>query len=181
MISLPKTQHALKVQGPGKIGVADSCAIPQTQDDEVLIRVIWVAINPVDAKSTDLSPSMGATLGCDFSGTIVRIGRAVKKPLVIGDRVCGCVLGNNPDQRENGAFAEYTAAAGDLVFTIPSEMSYQLAASLGIGLSTVGMALYHTLKLPLPMSATESSEPRFVLVYGGGTATGSLAIQMLQK
>ena len=181
MISPPKTHHALKIQGAGKIGVADSCAVPQCQDDEVLVQVICVAINPVDAKSTDLSPSMGATLGCDFSGKVAKVGCAVKKSLAIGDRVCGCVFGNNPDERENGAFAEFTAVAGDLVFKIPSEMSYQIAASLGVGLSTVGMALYHTLKLPLPTSPAASGEPKFVLVYGGGTATGSLAIQMLQK
>lgn len=185
MISVPATQQALKIQGAGKLGLTDSCTIPQIQDDEVLVRVICVAINPVDAKSADLSPSLGATLGCDFSGEVASVGGAVKRTLSVGDRVCGCVFGNNPDERGNGAFGEFVAVAGDLVFKLPSGMSYQLGASLGVGLSTVGMALYHILKLPLPLplpvTPAASSEPSFALVYGGGTATGGLAIQMLRK
>ena len=182
MISVPATQQSLKISGPGKLSLADSCQIPHIQDDEVLVRVVCVAINPVDAKSADLSPSLGATLGCDFSGEVARVGGAVKKTHFIGDRVCGCVFGNNPDEGENGAFADFVAVAGDLLFKMPSGMPYQVGASLGVGLSTVGMALYHALKLPLPLpvSPAATSEPNFVLVYGGGTATGRLAIQMLR-
>lgn len=39
----------------------------------------------------------------------------------------------------------------------------------------MGMALYHVLELPLPPSIASNNFP--VLIYGGSTATGSLAIQ----
>ncbi|KAL9122906.1 MAG: hypothetical protein Q9187_000536 [Circinaria calcarea] len=180
--SVPTTQKGLKIRGPGKMGLAGSLPIPRTQDDEVLVRVCCVALNPYDSKSSDLSPSLGATSGCDFSGEVVTIGRAVKKSLSIGDRVCGCVFGNNPNERDNGAFAEFVAVPGDLVFKLPPDMSFQTAATLALGMATVGMALYHGLRLPLPRSPARmpASEPRFVLVYGGGTATGTLAIQTIR-
>ncbi|KAI4160857.1 MAG: hypothetical protein LQ342_005382 [Letrouitia transgressa] len=177
MLSTPTTQKAVKIRGPGRIELTNSSGIPQPRDDEVLVRIVCVAVNPVDGKSADLSPTPGATVGCDFSGQLVRIGSSVKQNLSTGDAVCGCVFGNNPDELDNGAFAEYVAVPGDLVFRIPSGMSYSTAATLGVGMATVGMALYRTLKLPLPGSRPE--EPDFVLVYGGGTATGTLAIQML--
>ena len=169
---------ALKVKGPTKIFLAESCPIPQVQPDEILVRVVCVALNPVDWKSADLSPAVGATWGIDFSGEVVSIGSAVKRPFSLGDGVCGGVFGNNPDEPNNGAFAEYLAAPGDLVFKIPPGMSFQVAATLGIGLSTLGLALYQFLKLPFPISPTSKSS--YVLVYGGGTATGTLAIQLLR-
>lgn len=47
---------------------------------------------------------------------------------------------------------------------------------------TVGLARYHKLELPLPNPQAPTSEriAAYVLVYGGGTATGILAIQMLR-
>jgi aspyridone synthetase trans-acting enoyl reductase len=179
MVTIPETQKALKIKGPGEIGITTSSPIPHVEANEVLVQVVCVAVNPVDGKSTDLSPSLGATIGCDFSGVIVSIGSEVVKRFSVGDGVCGCVFGNNPNRLHNGAFAEYVSAPADLVFKIPAKMTFQTAATLGVGLSTTGMALYHALKLPLPSSP--ASEPSFVLVYGGGTATGTLAIQMLRK
>lgn len=172
------TQKALKISGAGKVDLAELSPVPQPKADEVLVRVIYVAINPVDAKSADLSPTPGATSGCDFSGELVAVGSAVKKALSVGDGVCGCVFGNNPDELNNGAFAEYVVVPGDLVFKIPPGISFPTAATLGVGLATVGMGLYQALKLPLP--SLPAHRQQFVLVYGGGTATGTLAIQMIR-
>jgi NADPH:quinone reductase-like Zn-dependent oxidoreductase len=44
-----------------------------------------------------------------------------------------------------------------------------------VGVTTVGQGLYQSLGLPLPGSGEKTDEP--LLVYGGSTATGSLAIQ----
>jgi len=178
MVLIPETQKALKIKSQGQVKLATSSPVPHLEADEVLVRVVCVAINPVDGKSADLSPTIGATPGCDFSGEVVARGSTVSKSMEIGDRVCGCVFGNNPDRLDNGAFAEYVAVPANLVFKIPPQLSFQAAATLGVGLSTVGMALYYALKLPVPLSPADGS--RYALVYGGGTATGKLAIQMLR-
>lgn len=58
---------------------------------------------------------------------------------------------------------------------IPEGKSFEETASMGAGVTTVGQALYHNLKLPWPTEPAE--EPFLILIYGGSTATGTLAIQ----
>ncbi|KAK3309853.1 chaperonin 10-like protein [Chaetomium strumarium] len=182
MAQAPRKQRALKVVRANELAVVDDADIPQVGPDEVLVRVVFVATNPVDAKSADFSPTPGATVGSDFAGDVVAVGAAVEKQLRVGDRVCGLAFGNNPLRPDNGAFAEYVAAPGDLVFNIPPGMDLDQAATLPCGLATVGFALYRHLGLPLPdPPATESeagAKPQYILIYGGGTATGTLLIQM---
>ena len=49
------------------------------------------------------------------------------------------------------------------------------AATLGLGVTTVGQGLYQTLQLPLPTHPATDSPP--ILIWGGSTATGQLGIQ----
>lgn len=178
-------QKSVKINPSGTVETTTS-EIPQLKEDEVLVRVACVAINPVDGKSADLSPTPGATLGFDYSGEVIALGtqadEGVTRPLTIGDRVFGCVFGNNPDRPDNGSFAEYVAVPANLALMIPSHMSFEEAATLGVGLATVGLALYQSLNIPTPFGGAETpSGPRHVLIYGGSTATGTLAIQMIKQ
>lgn len=183
--TLPATQTALKVQGPGKVVLAESEPLPVLGAQDVLVRTACVGLNPFDSKSVDTSPSVGATVGGDFAGEIAALGEAVPADrFQIGDRVFGCVFGNNPNHRENGAFAEYVAVPANFVIKMPPNMSFQQAATLGIGLATTGLALYKGLGLPMSFEQTKTSsgkKPDIVLVYGGGTATGALAIQVIRR
>ena len=104
-----------------------------------------------------------------------KVGKAVKKPFKKGDRICGMGHGSNQLQLEDGAFAEYIVAKGDLQIHIPENLSFEEAATLGVGTLTIGQSLYQSLKLPLPTEPTKESLP--VLIYGGSTARGALAIQ----
>ncbi len=65
---------------------------------------------------------------------------------------------------------------GDLQQHVPRDVTFDAACTVGVALVTLGYALYKILDLPWP--ATEP-EPRDqdVLVYGGSTSTGTLAIQ----
>jgi NADPH:quinone reductase-like Zn-dependent oxidoreductase len=58
---------------------------------------------------------------------------------------------------------------------IPEGMSFEQAATLGVGVTTIGQTLYMTLQLPLPTEPAKVAFP--VLIYGGSSATGTLAIQ----
>jgi len=53
-------------------------------------------------------------------------------------------------------------------------MSNEEAATLGVGVSTCGQALYQSLGLPLPGSGKLDT---YLLVNGGSSATGALAVQ----
>ena len=89
----------------------------------------------------------------------------------------------NDANAENGAFARYIAVKEDIQMHIPDSVSFEAAATIGVGIGTTGYALYKVLGLPLPdstgsdqSSQTEARET--VLIYGGSTATGSIAIQL---
>ncbi|OGM48040.1 hypothetical protein ABOM_002900 [Aspergillus bombycis] len=220
MDPLPSTQRALKVRGPGMLELDEACPLPGFEDDEVLVRVRCVAINPVDAKVIDMAPNIGATAGCEFAGDVVQVGPLVKnKQLKAGVAVFGCVWGNHPNRPDNGAFANFVAVAGDLLYLVPSHLSYPQCASLGVALPTVGMAVYSqwNLRLPYPThpvsgrtiarrdadamekdaardvgnlteplrsalkTPREPESSQYVLVYGGSTACGAIALQMIRK
>ena len=86
------------------------------------------------------------------------------------------VMLGNDEYHEDGAFARYITAKGDMLMRIPDGVGFESAATVAVGIGTLGYGLYHILGLPLPDdSASHSSEP--VLVYGGSTATGTLAVQ----
>lgn len=64
----------------------------------------------------------------------------------------------------------------DLQMHMPDSLSFEKAATIPLGASTVGQGLYQkALKLNLPTEPIKDKE--FVLIYGGSTATGSLAVQ----
>jgi NADPH:quinone reductase-like Zn-dependent oxidoreductase len=108
-------------------------------------------------------------------GTVVQVGPKVTKSFKPGDRVAGFTHGVNAVEKEDGCFAQYAVAKGDVQCKLPDNLSDEDAATLGVGVTTVGQGLYQSLGLPLPGSGQKADYP--VLVYGGSTATGSLAIQ----
>lgn len=98
------------------------------------------------------------------------------KDLKKGDRVAGFIHGGNQLNIEDGAFGNIATAKGDVQIKIPDNISFEEASTLGVGVSTCGQGLYQSLGLPLPGKAA-AGEKRSVLIYGGSTATGGLAIQ----
>lgn len=129
-------------------------------------------------KHIDFIPHPGATVGCDFAGTIESIGPNCSSDWKVGDRVAGGTEGCNAYDLSDGAFAEYAIAKEGGVFKIPENLSDEEAATLGVGIVTVGLGLYQTLHLPWPGTVRAEC---WVLVYGGSSATGSLAIQFAKS
>ena len=87
----------------------------------------------------------------------------------------------NTLNHSTGAFAEHILGKDSVALILPDNVSFESAASLGAGLTTIGLCLYKSLQLPLPTlehQVSPLSGP--VLVYGGSTATGVLAIQFLK-
>jgi NADPH:quinone reductase-like Zn-dependent oxidoreductase len=169
------TQKAIVVVEQGKEGLVTDRPIPQLRDDYLIVKTVSVGLNPTDWKHVAYLSPPGVLVGCDYSGVVEAVGKDVKKKFAKGDRVCGFAHGGNAVQPEDGTFAEYIAAKGDLQWKIPESMSFQEAATLGVGISTVGQGLYQSLKLALPTEPIKDNTP--ILIYGGSTATGTLAIQ----
>ena len=151
--------------------------IPAPGQGMMLCSVAAVAVNPVDAKMADYSPSPGSLGGCDFAGIVTEIGGGVTR-FRKGDRVFGMAFGLNPDDKATGAFSEYALATEDLTFHIPESMTFNEAATFPVSLATNCCALYCTMGFPMP--DVPADKPFYVLVSGGATASGLMAIQLLK-
>ncbi|KAK9239236.1 chaperonin 10-like protein [Lipomyces kononenkoae] len=149
--------------------------IPKLRDDYILVETKAVAVNPTDWKHIDFLSSPGALVGCDYAGVVKEVGKAVTIPFKKGDRICGFVHGSNSVQHEDGTFAEYIVAKGDLQLHIPDQLSFEEAATLGVGVATVGQGLYQALGLPLPDQPSKDEIP--ILIYGGSSAMGLMGVQ----
>lgn len=162
---MPSTssQKAIVVQGIKEVELVSDRPIPKLRDDYILVKTAAVALNPTDWKHIDYLGVDGALTGCDYAGTVEDVGKAVTKQWKKGDHVAGFAHGGDVVQHENGAFAEYIVAKGDIQMAIPDSVSFEHAATLGVGVFTVGQGLYQSLGLPLPTEPAKESFP--VLIY----------------
>ncbi len=183
MSTLPTTQRAVVVGAEGSnVEVAQSIELPELEPDAVLVQVAAVALNPVDTKMLHGFLDAGCVLGLDFAGTVVAAGpdQPAWRRLEVGDRVFGCTDGSDRRRPRVGAFSQFTACRGSILIKMPDYMSFATAAAMGNAIFSSGFALFHSLQLP--GSLTERAErSQWVLIYGGATATGTMALQFLRR
>ncbi|QKX63159.1 uncharacterized protein TRUGW13939_10328 [Talaromyces rugulosus] len=204
MAGTPQMQTAMIqsqiAEYPGSLPLTASAAeqVPALASPyHVLVRILSVALNPNDHKMVTNFPRPGYGAGCDFCGIVERLGNLTGDSkedtdldLVrqLGTRVCGTVFpyapvdaGINTLAYRTGAFAEFVAVDALLLLRAPSSWTELQGAALGgVGWSTVALAMSarDALALPgLPSMPAEKKVP--ILVYGGGTATGTMAAQLL--
>ncbi|EFQ34570.1 alcohol dehydrogenase GroES-like domain-containing protein [Colletotrichum graminicola] len=170
-------RKALVGKGPGEYEIIHDGPIPDLQPDQMLCKTHSVALNPADAKTIDNSPCPGIG-GYDFSGTVVKVGSSATR-FKAGDDVFGFVHGLNSDNHDSGAFADHVVATADLCCRMPSSITSYQASTMALAFGTVGYAMFKQLGLAMP--GTETGErPGYVLVAGGNTASGRMAIQLLK-
>jgi len=99
---------AIKVQEQGKAALVDT-SIPKLRDDYILVKVHAVGLNPTDFKHIDYLPQKDATVGCDYAGEVVEVGKAVTKKFTKGERIAGFVHGVSSKSTEDGGFSEYVS------------------------------------------------------------------------
>ncbi|CAG7974604.1 unnamed protein product [Penicillium salamii] len=173
---------AIKIVGSRRAKVMARIPMPELAGDCVLIKTMAVALNPTDWKHIDFISTKGATAGCDYSGIIEEMGSDVDPAhgLQVGDRVAGFNHGCNGENLSDGSFAEYIAVKAHINIKLPDWMSFEDGATLAVGITTVAQGMYQQLRLPLPSptaSITAADDAQPILIYGGSTATGTLAIQ----
>ena len=152
----------------------------------VLVRVLAVALNPNDFKMPTYLPDPGATAGCDYCGVVLATSspsdtsHAYKE----GDRICGSVFAYNPAHTLDGSFAQFAVVDARLALRVPGSWSDAQAAAMGgVGWTTAALALWGEGMLALkgrPSRVVTGTEAEPVLVYGGATASGTMALQLLK-
>ncbi|POY71205.1 hypothetical protein BMF94_5517 [Rhodotorula taiwanensis] len=169
------TMKAVVVPSKGQTELKD-VPTPEPAAGQVVVKTLAIALNPTDWKHRDFLAPPGSWLGCDFSGTVDKVGDGVDN-LKQGDRVAGFVHGGQWEGE--GSFAEYVKAEANLVWRVPDSLSdEQAAAAGGVGPWTAIQALYMRLGLATPSSPSKEGEP--VLIWGGSTSVGLYALQFLK-
>jgi NADPH:quinone reductase-like Zn-dependent oxidoreductase len=138
---------AIKLTAPGGVEnlVQVELPAPTIKDNEVLVRVKAISINPVDVKSRKGKGVYGRLkevnpliLGWDISGEITSVGAQVKT-FKQGDAVFGMV--NFPGHGQ--AYAEYVAVPADQLALKPANISHEEAAAATLAALTAYQALLH--------------------------------------
>jgi NADPH:quinone reductase-like Zn-dependent oxidoreductase len=139
---------------------------PVPKDDEVLIKVAAVTVNPADMKFRTgiLQERMPIVLpfipGLDVAGTVEAIGTKVSR-IKAGDKVFGGKFG--------GTYAQYTVLKEESVSIAPSNTSINEAAALVVSLVTAYSFL-------IEHAAVKQGQRLLIQGIAGGT--GAVILQM---
>ena len=167
--TLPQTMRAIVLPEPNeKICLADvEHAVPECADNELLIKVEYVGLNPVDglfAKSGFCKWQYPHILGLDAVGVVVKAGKGVFPG--VGTRVMW-----HASIGDQGALSEYTKVANYAVSVVPAELAGDMAATL----PCAGMAAL------ISLDKINITEGDTVLIDGGAGAVGQFAIQFAKQ
>ncbi len=147
----------------------ENIAIPEPGEGEVLIKIFAAGVNPIDWKIregylAELIPHrLPLTLGWDFSGEIVSLGKNVTK-WRISDAVYA-----RPDFLKNGAYAEYIVVSEDEIANKPKTLSWQKSAAVPLVTLTAWQALKD-------ISGVKQGDR--ILIHAGAGGVGIAAIQL---
>lgn len=143
---------------------------PVINDDQVLIKVMAVGINPVDTKVRAGTSGMSkiiklpAILGWDVSGVIESAGKNVSE-FIAGHAVFGCVgfpgLGN--------AYAEFAISDPNVLAKKPGNISFEEAAAIPIAGLTAYQAINEIIKI---------TSGQKILIQAAAGGVGHLAVQL---
>ncbi|EME40775.1 hypothetical protein DOTSEDRAFT_65424 [Dothistroma septosporum NZE10] len=183
LLAIPSTQRAVIANDKLNYTISDHAPMPVVAPDRVLIKTEALGLNPVDTKMIGPFVTAGASYGTDCAGTVVAVGEDIEAAgrIKVGDRVAGLADGMEGLRPQSGAFAEYVAVDGGMAFKMPESMSFAEGASMPLRIVTACMALFYSLELPAELLEKPTHDPFPVLVYGGATSTGTLAIQLLKR
>ncbi|KAN0065763.1 hypothetical protein ACQY0O_000893 [Thecaphora frezii] len=167
---------------------------------QVLVRVRYVGLNPVDWKSVMYRfgiASLPWILGRDVVGEVQQVGAQVTR-CKVDDIVWICTDARDPSA---GVYQRYCVAHEAILARLPSAVQEAEAATLGTGLVTAIVVVWWFLRLPRPAplpavapvaadAALAPTPPRrtpqevrasWVVIYGGGSVTGIYVAQLARQ
>lgn len=155
---------------PSVIKIND-ISIPSPREDQVLIEVKAVSLNPFDTTIREgymremIPLNFPVTLGGDVSGIVTEVGLNVTQ-IAVGEKVYGqasVVAGNS------GAFAQYAATDTNQIAHKPASLSFEEAAAFPLAGVSAIQALFEHLNV---------QKGHKLFIHGGAGGIGSLAIQI---
>lgn len=141
---------------------------PCINDEQILVEVYSMALNPADYKVPELGLIMKMVLpspstpGADFCGRVAEIGKKVE-----GYRVDEMVFGVCDSKTGIGSLGQYIVVDKRMLTSKPKEIGVDDAASIGIA----GLTAYQSIKPNI-------KEGDKVFINGGSGGTGVWGIQI---
>ena len=169
---MAETMRALVIDrtgGPDELHLGE-VPRPLRISDEVLVRVVTAAVNPIDAKTRagrGVASAIGAfpaVLGNDFAGVVEAVPYAAH-PLQPGDRVYG--MGRVP--RLSGTYAEFVSVSSMSLAPMPSSLGFADAAGVPLAALTAWGAVIDTAR---------AHEGQRMLVHAAAGGVGHFAVQL---
>ena len=155
--------------GPPDVMDIEEIHKPVISHDEVLVRVHYSSVNPVDWRMRNGSlrfltgSRFPMILGFDVAGEVVETGRSVTK-FKKGNKVFAML-----DYMKRGAYAEYARIREASAVLIPENMDLKEAAAIPLAALTAYQALHRKGKIKSGYS---------VLINGSSGGVGSFAVQI---
>ncbi|KAK5312650.1 hypothetical protein LTR93_011252 [Exophiala xenobiotica] len=150
---------------------------------ELLVKNQVIAFNPIEAKIARMALlpiQYPAILGWSFGGTVDAVGVGVTS-FEVGDRVVVHRRNEAADMRA-GAYQRYVIATEDKTSKVPPEVEITVAASVIANLTTVVGLFSVRVGLDTPtLGEPVPAKGKKVLIYGGSSSFGSLAVQYVAQ
>jgi NADPH:quinone reductase-like Zn-dependent oxidoreductase len=157
--------------GPPDVLRLEEVDKPVPNDNQLLVKVRAVSVNPLDWHFMEGTPYIGRPLafgflkpevqrlGVDYAGTVEAVGKNVTE-FKAGDEVYG---------NKFGAFAEYVVATDKALALKPNNLTFEQAASVPVAAVTALQALRDTGKI---------QPGQKVLINGASGGVGTFAVQI---
>lgn len=146
--------------------INDAASQPTIGDDEILVQVHAMALNPVDYKVSEsaylTALGMKCVPGADFCGKVAKMGQKVDS-FQIGEWVFGAKMG----AISNGTLGQYVGVSQNMLTSLPNGVEVEDAASVGI----VGITEIQAIKPNVKPGDK-------VFINGGSGGTGVYGIQI---
>jgi putative PIG3 family NAD(P)H quinone oxidoreductase len=168
MDKLPAQMTVVAISKPGgpEVLVPEQRALPQPGPDEILVKVQAAGVNRPDVaqRSGAYPPPPGASdlPGLEVAGEVAALGTGATRHK-LGDKVMSLVAG--------GGYAQYCIAQDAQAMTVPPGLSMLEAGALPETLMTVWHNVFER-------GGLKSGET--LLVHGGSSGIGTMAIQLAQ-
>lgn len=141
---------------------------PQIGVNDVLVKIIAAAVNPVDAKIRASgywgSAELPIVLGYDAAGIVEEVGKGVTD-FRQGDEVY-----YTPKLRDNplGTYAEYNSVEASIISLKPKNLSFEEAAAIPLAGGTAWDAVIRRIKI---------KPGETILIHGAAGGVGTFAVQ----
>eukprot|EP00512_Aurantiochytrium_limacinum_P003123 CAMPEP_0171500712 /NCGR_PEP_ID=MMETSP0958-20121227/9137_1 /TAXON_ID=87120 /ORGANISM="Aurantiochytrium limacinum, Strain ATCCMYA-1381" /LENGTH=315 /DNA_ID=CAMNT_0012035411 /DNA_START=109 /DNA_END=1056 /DNA_ORIENTATION=+ len=133
--------------------------VPQAKEDEVIVEVRAIGINPVDYKLQAMALfKPGQILGYDVAGVVKEVGNGVKD-FAKGDRVFGSA---------NGSYAEFAQCKAGSLAKVPDFLSFVQCAALPV--------TYQTAYKGLTQFGYQKGQSLLIIGASGGAGTAAVTL-----